>query len=41
MSTPVAVGNKGCEGAGICCNTAVEVSFDPSSGELNIQHTFS
>ncbi|KAJ0104931.1 hypothetical protein Patl1_18492 [Pistacia atlantica] len=41
LASPVAVGIGGGERTGICCSTVVEASFDPSSGELNIQHTFS
>ncbi|XP_031248481.1 protein arginine N-methyltransferase 1.6-like isoform X2 [Pistacia vera] len=41
LASPVAVGIGGVERTGICCSTVVEASFDPSSGELNIQHTFS
>ncbi|XP_031248511.1 protein arginine N-methyltransferase 1.6-like [Pistacia vera] len=41
LASPVAVGIGGAERTGICCSTLVEASFDPSSGELNIQHTFS
>ncbi|KAK0588264.1 hypothetical protein LWI29_036867 [Acer saccharum] len=41
LATPVTVGTKGFGRTGECCSTLIEASFDPSSGEVNIQHTFS
>ncbi|KAH7549614.1 hypothetical protein JRO89_XS13G0056400 [Xanthoceras sorbifolium] len=41
LATPVAVGTKESGRTGECCSTLIEASFDPSSGELNLQHTFS
>ncbi|KAK3224891.1 hypothetical protein Dsin_004753 [Dipteronia sinensis] len=41
LAAPVTVGTKGFGRTGECCSTLIEASFDPSSGEVNIQHTFS
>ncbi|KAL9433796.1 hypothetical protein AB3S75_028607 [Citrus x aurantiifolia] len=41
MAKPVAVGFKEFGRTDLCSSTLVEASFDPSNGELNVQHTFS
>ncbi|KAH9777286.1 protein arginine N-methyltransferase 1.6 [Citrus sinensis] len=41
MAKPVAVGFEESGRTDLCSSTLVEASFDPSNGELNVQHTFS
>lgn len=41
MSKPVAVGFKESGRTNLYSSTLFEASFDPSNGELNIQHSFS
>ncbi|KAH9721296.1 protein arginine N-methyltransferase 1.6 [Citrus sinensis] len=41
MAKPVAVGFEGSGRTDLCSSTLVEASFNPSNGELNVQHTFS
>ncbi|XP_022154833.1 protein arginine N-methyltransferase 1.6 isoform X2 [Momordica charantia] len=40
LANPVTVGARGSGEGRECCSAVIEASFDPSSGELDIRHTF-
>ncbi|KAG6579413.1 Protein arginine N-methyltransferase 1.6, partial [Cucurbita argyrosperma subsp. sororia] len=40
LANPVAVGARGSAHGVECCSAVIEASFDPSTGELDVQHSF-